>query len=188
MKKRGHYIHEVMAAGGPMTPEEIGREAEVIARLDGYPVNPATFSAQTTRNHLTYLKKRGYTEQLEDRSLWQLTDRARRRIERGRGADDSAFSPLSSPSQIVRTVDEKGRLLLPKEYANATVMLDLTTESEIRIRKAVLIPEAELPLVENQLRPLSDRDRDFFLNLLDNPPEPTPALRTAAAKYKKRHG
>jgi uncharacterized protein (DUF1778 family) len=36
--------------------------------------------------------------------------------------------------------------------------------------------------------PLSDRDRDVFLAILDNPPPPNEALLKAAAKYKKRHG
>jgi hypothetical protein len=38
---------------------------------------------------------------------------------------------------------------------------------------------------EEGMAPLSDRDRDFFLSLLDNPPEPTPALRELAARFRK---
>ncbi len=38
------------------------------------------------------------------------------------------------------------------------------------------------------LQPLSDRDRDLFLDLLVNPPEPNAAFRKAAEAYKKRHG
>jgi hypothetical protein len=41
---------------------------------------------------------------------------------------------------------------------------------------------------EDELQPLSDRDRDLFLNLLDNPPEPNDAFLKAAAAYRKRHG
>lgn len=87
-----------------------------------------------------------------------------------------------------RTVDSKSRLLLPKEFANATVLVERIGDNEIRIRKAVVMPVDEFPLIEDQLRPLSDRARDFFLNLLDNPPEPTAALVAAAAQHKKRHG
>ncbi len=90
--------------------------------------------------------------------------------------------------QQVRTVDSKSRLLLPKEFANATVTIDRVSQTEIRIRKAVVIPADELPLVEDQLKPLSDRDRDLFIDLLDNPPEPTPALQKALKLHKKRHG
>ena len=94
--------------------------------------------------------------------------------------------PITPPE--VRTVDSKCRLLLPKDYANATVTIELVGVGEIRIRKAVVVPEADLPLLEDGLKPLSKRDRDLFLGLLDNPPEPTPAFRAAATKYKKRHG
>lgn len=85
-------------------------------------------------------------------------------------------------------VDSKSRLLLPKEYANATVTVDIVSDNEIRIQKAVIIAQADFPFVEEGLKPLSNRARDRFLELLDNPPEPTSAFRKAAAKYKKRHG
>jgi uncharacterized protein DUF1778 len=87
-----------------------------------------------------------------------------------------------------RTVDAKSRLLLPKEFANATVTVERVGENEIRIRKAVVVPVDEFPLIEGHLKPLSDRDRDLFLQLLENPPEPTPALRKALQLHKKRHG
>jgi hypothetical protein len=88
----------------------------------------------------------------------------------------------------VRTVDAKSRLLLPKEFANATVTVERVGENEIRIRKAVVVPVDEFPFIEDQLKPLSDRDRDLFLHLLENPPEPTPALVKALNQHKKRHG
>lgn len=88
----------------------------------------------------------------------------------------------------IRTVDAKCRLLLPKEFANATVTIERIGENEIRIRKAVVVPIDEFPLIEDQLKPLSDRDRDLFLSLLDNPPEPTPSFLKAAKEYRKRHG
>ncbi|HEY2911589.1 MAG TPA: DUF1778 domain-containing protein [Gemmataceae bacterium] len=97
---------------------------------------------------------------------------------------------MSAKSRVptdFRTVDDKCRVVLPKEFANATVTLEMVGEAELRIRKAVVIPEASLPLLEQNLKPLSKRDRDLFLNLIDSPPEPTPAFRAAAARYKKRH-
>lgn len=38
---------------------------------------------------------------------------------------------------------------------------------------------------ENQRR-LSDRDRDIFLTMIENPPKPNDALRRAAQTYRKR--
>jgi uncharacterized protein (DUF1778 family) len=35
---------------------------------------------------------------------------------------------------------------------------------------------------------LSDRDRDRFLELIENPPEPTAALRKALAQHRPQHG
>ncbi len=53
---------------------------------------------------------------------------------------------------------------------------------ELRIRKAVVEPEAEIQFYEESAAQLSDRDRDAFLALLDNPPEPGEGLRLAAAR------
>jgi len=99
--------------------------------------------------------------------------------------------PIIPPKSLaveVRTVDAKSRVLLPKEFANAMVTIEMVSETEIRIHKAVVLPEATLPLLEDRLIPLSAQDRDFFLGLLDNPPEPAPALRVAVTRYEKRHG
>ena len=41
-------------------------------------------------------------------------------------------------------------------------------------------------VAEHARRELSDRDRDLFLMLLDAPPEPNCALRSAAETYKRR--
>jgi hypothetical protein len=90
-------------------------------------------------------------------------------------------------SQLIdRTTDAKARVSLPKSFANSKVVIEEISETEIRIRKARVIPEDDLPF-EECLRPLSDRDRDAFLALLDSPPKPTAAFRRAAAKYKRRH-
>ncbi|MGP0064001.1 MAG: DUF1778 domain-containing protein [Isosphaeraceae bacterium] len=85
-----------------------------------------------------------------------------------------------------RTTDKKARVTLPRAFANATVIVEQVSETEVRIRKAVVIPEDEVRFVEEMRTPLSDRDRDIFLEMLDNPPEPTEALRRAIAKYAKR--
>jgi hypothetical protein len=86
-----------------------------------------------------------------------------------------------------RTTDQKARVSLPKTFANSTVIIEQVSETEVRIRKAKVLPEDEIRFYEESVRPLSDRDRDIFLLLLDNPPRPNKAFQRAAAKYKKRH-
>ena len=78
---------------------------------------------------------------------------------------------------LTHTTDEKARITLPKNFANSTVLVEQVSDTELRIRKARVIPEDELPFVEEAMAPLSDRDRDVFLALLDNPPPPNDALR-----------
>jgi uncharacterized protein (DUF1778 family) len=83
-----------------------------------------------------------------------------------------------------RKTDEKARVSLPKVFANATVIVEQLSETEVRIRKAVTVPEDEIRFYEESVSPLSDRDRDLFLELLDNPPEPNEAFRRAVRRNK----
>lgn len=76
-----------------------------------------------------------------------------------------------------RTTDDKARISLPGSFANCTVLMEQVSDTEVRIRKARVIPEDELPFVEESMTPLSDRDRDLFLALLDEPPSPNEALK-----------
>ncbi|SIO62777.1 Protein of unknown function [Singulisphaera sp. GP187] len=87
-----------------------------------------------------------------------------------------------------RSTDAKGRLSLPKAFANATVIIEQVSDTELRIRKAVVIPEDEVRFYEETASPLGDRDRDRFLNLLDNPPAANDALKKAAQQHAARHG
>jgi Protein of unknown function (DUF1778) len=87
-----------------------------------------------------------------------------------------------------RSTDSKGRICLPKAFANATVIIDQLSDTELRIRKAVVIPQDEIRFAEETAVPLSDRDRDRFLELLDHPPKANAALRRAAARRTRRHG
>lgn len=182
---RTHYIHIALAqATHPITVQEIGERAEVLARAGGYDCKPTTFASQTTRSHLVSMRDkpgRGFVEQVAD-GRWQLTSRARQLL-----SDPSAASPRKPTSHGVpdgfQAVDERGWVQLPKEFAGTTVQVEATSDTELRIRKAVVIPASALPLMEDHLKPLSDRDRDLFLGLLDNPPKPTAAFRAAAKKY-----
>ena len=88
----------------------------------------------------------------------------------------------------VRTTDKKARICLPRAFANATVLMEQVSDTEVRIRKAQVIPEDEVRFLEEEVITLSDEERDAFLALLDNPPPPNKALRRAWAKYGKRHG
>ncbi len=87
-----------------------------------------------------------------------------------------------------RTTDAKGRVSLPKAFANATVIIEQVSETELRIRRAAVVPEDELRFAEEARAPLSDRDRDRFLALLDEPPEPNEALRQALTGRRPRRG
>jgi hypothetical protein len=78
---------------------------------------------------------------------------------------------------LAYTTDEKARITLPRSFANSTVLVEQVSDTELRIRKARVIPEDDLPFVEETMAPLSDRDRDVFLTLLDSPPPPNDALR-----------
>ncbi len=78
---------------------------------------------------------------------------------------------------LTYTTDEKARITLPKNFANSTILVQPVSDTELRIRKARVIPEDDLPFIEEAMVPLSDRDRDVFLAILDNPPPPNEALR-----------
>jgi hypothetical protein len=78
-----------------------------------------------------------------------------------------------------RIADAKGRVLISNNLANETLLVEQVSDNEYRIRVAKVIPVDEIPFLEESLTPLSDRDRDIFLALLDNPPGPNEALRKA---------
>jgi hypothetical protein len=87
---------------------------------------------------------------------------------------------------LTRTTDRKARVSLPQSFANSTVLIEQISDTELRIRKAQVIPEDELRFTEESSRPLSDRDRDLFLALLENPPPANEALKEAIREYKDR--
>ena len=74
-----------------------------------------------------------------------------------------------------RSTDAKGRVSLPKSFANATVIIEQVNENELRIRKARVIPEDEVPFSEETPIVLSDSERERFLQALDSPPKPNAA-------------
>lgn len=85
---------------------------------------------------------------------------------------------------LIRTTDRQARVSLPQSFANATVIIEQVSDTEVRIRKAQVIPEDEIHFAEESAISLSDRDRDRFLALLDNPPPANKPLKKTARKRK----
>jgi hypothetical protein len=92
------------------------------------------------------------------------------------------------PPVIPRFTDKKARLILPARFANSAVLVEEVSETELRIRKAVILPEDEVPFTEEQRSPLSDEDRDFLLSLLAAPPKANADLKKVAKEHRRRHG
>ena len=92
------------------------------------------------------------------------------------------------PSLTPRFTDKKARLILPARFANSAVLVEEVSETELRIRKAVILPEDEMPFTEEQRPALSDEDRDFVLSLLAAPPKANADLKKAAREHRRRHG
>ena len=92
------------------------------------------------------------------------------------------------PGVETQIVDVTARVVLPPRFAEARVVLEEISETEVRIRKAGESGEAQPEFPEERITMLSDRDRDLFLELLTNPPPPNEALRKLFAEQGKRDG
>lgn len=80
----------------------------------------------------------------------------------------------------IRESDNKGRLTLPRGFANSTLLVEVVSDVELRLRKAkvVPLPPSEGPrFVEEEPVVLAGDDRAAFLAALDNPPPPNDALK-----------
>lgn len=82
--------------------------------------------------------------------------------------------------------DSEGRVTLPKPFANASVIVEQVSDTEVRIRKAPA--EDTVSFYEESLPALSPRDQELLAKLLADPPPPNEALRKATAEYKERYG
>ena len=80
------------------------------------------------------------------------------------------------------------RVVLPKGFAKATVVLEEISETEVRISKTSESAEVEGEFPEQTATTLSDRDRDLFLQLIENPPPPNAALQRAISQRRRQHG
>ena len=87
-----------------------------------------------------------------------------------------------------RFTDKKARLILPARFASSAVLVEEVSENELRIRKAVILPEDEVRFTEENRLALSDEDRDFVLSLLAAPPKANADLQKDAREHRRRHG
>lgn len=71
-----------------------------------------------------------------------------------------------------------------KERVEEAALATGTTVTDFAI--TALANSAEEAMHRHQTRTLSNRDRDIFLKMLENPPEPNEALKKAAKRYKDR--
>ena len=71
-----------------------------------------------------------------------------------------------------------------KEKIERAAVVSGVTVTDFAI--SALVNSADNVLEKHQNRVLSDRDRDIFLALIENPPEPNEALKKAVQEYKKR--
>jgi hypothetical protein len=92
------------------------------------------------------------------------------------------------PSVTPRFTDKKARLILPPRFANSAVLIEELSDTELRIRKAVILPEDEVPFAEEHRPPLSDEDRDFVLSLLAAPPKANADLKKAVKELRRGRG
>lgn len=92
------------------------------------------------------------------------------------------------PGIETQIVDATARVVLPPGFAESTVTIQKISENEVRIRKKTGDAEEDVVFPEESMTVLSDRDRDRFLELLENPPPPTPALIDALTKRIKQDG
>lgn len=68
-----------------------------------------------------------------------------------------------------------------KERVEEAALVSGTTVTDFAI--TALANSAEEAIHRHQTRILSNRDRDIFLEMLDNPPAPNHALKKAAKRY-----
>lgn len=86
---------------------------------------------------------------------------------------------MSTTSTEIRESDSKGRITLPRGFANATLLLEQVSDVEVIIRKAKLVPlqpgqqaDSDLGVIR-----LTADEFDSFVAALDNPPAPNDRLR-----------
>lgn len=91
-------------------------------------------------------------------------------------------------SQELQTADAQARITLPAAFAETTVIVEVLSPSELRVRKVGEAGDELSAAPENNMTTLSDRDRDRFLELIELPPAANASLRGAMEKRRGRDG
>ena len=91
---------------------------------------------------------------------------------------------MATATTEIRESDARGRITLPRGFANSTLLIERVSDVEVVIRKAKVVPlepgqqtDMELGLIR-----LSPEEFDAFAAALDNPPAPNDALQRLMAK------
>jgi hypothetical protein len=92
------------------------------------------------------------------------------------------------PTQEVQTADAQARISLPAAFAEAAVVVEVLSATEVRIRKVDEASEELCELPESSMTRMSDRDRDRFLALIESPPAANASLRKAMTERRQRDG
>ena len=80
---RTYLIHSVLLLASDALPaKEVGKRAEMLARLAGYPIKADTFSGSATGTHLPTMQGRGFAERTAAGD-WRLTKQAHERVAAG---------------------------------------------------------------------------------------------------------
>lgn len=88
----------------------------------------------------------------------------------------------------VRTSEQKARLSIRLAQEQKRLIERAATYYGLNTTDftiATLVERAREVVQDHELIELSDRDRDRFIHILDNPPEPNEALRKANQRYRK---
>lgn len=90
------------------------------------------------------------------------------------------------PTTLTRKADANARITLPKKFANAKVVVQISEPKRTTQRPRKKATKTRF--IEESSTRLPDADRDRFLLLLESPPKPNAALKKAMAKYRAAHG
>lgn len=91
-------------------------------------------------------------------------------------------------SQELQTADAQARITLPAAFAETTVIVEVLSPSELRVRKVSEASDELSAAPESNMATLSDRDRDRFLDLIESLPAANAALRGAMEKRRGHNG